>query len=325
MNIVNTHHDGFRKVAVITGSGRENGIGAGIATALARNGAAVVLNYVSDSSAPRSQALAKKIRGNGGRVAVVKASIETPEGAQHLAQEVLRAFETDHIDILVNNAGCGFAAQTLDTKPEELCKTLDVNLKGPIYVAQAVVPHMPRGGSMINITSTANKFGSGEFPVYAASKAALDCLTWSWAKEWGRSRGLTVNSVAPGPVATDICPPEYRDVVMGPHIAVTRAAERFGTIEEIGDAVLFLASDKARWITGQFISTHELVGSAADFKWRLMRWILDNWQQKLLRVSAQTGNQSRNRANHNPGPVVGETNSKEPGSFKVGFQQLLKT
>ncbi len=88
------------KVAIVTGSGRENGIGAGITTALARNGAAVTINYVSDSSAKRAHAFADKIKADGGRVTVVQASVDTPEGAQLLVQETLRAFGTDHIDIL---------------------------------------------------------------------------------------------------------------------------------------------------------------------------------------------------------------------------------
>jgi NAD(P)-dependent dehydrogenase (short-subunit alcohol dehydrogenase family) len=88
------------KVAIVTGSGRENGIGAAIANALARNGAAVTINYVSDSSAPRPAAVAKKIQDAGGRATVVKASVVSPEDGQRLVSETLKAFGTDHIDIL---------------------------------------------------------------------------------------------------------------------------------------------------------------------------------------------------------------------------------
>ena len=88
------------KVAIVTGSGRENGIGAGIALALARNGAAVTINYVSDSVTERANALADKLRSIGGRAAVVKTTVDTPEGAKFLVQETLKAFETDRIDIL---------------------------------------------------------------------------------------------------------------------------------------------------------------------------------------------------------------------------------
>jgi NAD(P)-dependent dehydrogenase (short-subunit alcohol dehydrogenase family) len=88
------------KIAIITGSGRENGIGAGIAKALARNGAAVTIHYVSDSVTKRAHAIAESIKSDGGRAIVVQASIETPEGAQYLVNETLRGFNTDHIDIL---------------------------------------------------------------------------------------------------------------------------------------------------------------------------------------------------------------------------------
>ncbi|KAF4970406.1 hypothetical protein FZEAL_10046 [Fusarium zealandicum] len=238
------------KVAIVTGSGRENGIGAGIAIALGRNGAAVTINYISDSVTERANALAEKIKASGGRATVVQTNVETPEGARFLVQETLKAFGTDHIDILVNNAGVGFVDGTLEIKPEDLSKTFDVNVKGPIFMSQAAVPHMPPGGRVINITSTASRLGLDELPTYGASKAALDSLTWSWAKEWGRSRGITVNSVAPGPVATDIVPVEHQEELHREQRLMTRAGDRIGTIEDIGDAVLLLVSDKSRWITG---------------------------------------------------------------------------
>ncbi|KAH6969293.1 hypothetical protein DER45DRAFT_639475 [Fusarium avenaceum] len=239
------------KIAIITGSGRENGIGAGIAKALARNGAAVTIHYVSDSVTERARATAESIKSEGGRAIVVQASIETPEGAQHLVDETLRGFNTDHIDILVNNAGVATFGETLAVKAGQLTQAFDVNIKGPIFVAQAVVPLIAPGGRIINISSIASKLGDSVIPVYGASKAALDSLTWSWAKEWGHSKGITVNGVAPGPVLTDSNPAvEFQQ----PTIDITRAASRAGTPADIADAVLLLVSEKARWITGQYIS-----------------------------------------------------------------------
>lgn len=84
---------------------------------------------------------------------------------------------------LVNNAGTGWMAGTLDHKPEHIQSILDTNIKGPIFITQATVPHMPPGGRIINISSTASKLGLDELPIYGASKAALDSLTFSWAKE----------------------------------------------------------------------------------------------------------------------------------------------
>ncbi|CAG9998462.1 unnamed protein product [Clonostachys byssicola] len=245
------------KVAIVTGSGRENGIGAAIAVALARNGASVTINYVSDSVTDRAHAVASRIMADGGHAVVVQTTIDTPEGAHYLAQETLKAFNTDHIDILINNAGVGFAANTLAISPEQVTKTLDVNIKGPILVAQAVVPYMPPGGRIVNTSSIASKLGDANIPTYGASKAALDSLAWSWAKEWGRSKGITVNVVAPGPVTTDIVkfvPTDMVKAIQQPSIDMTRAADRVGTPEDIADAVLLLVSEKARWITGQYIS-----------------------------------------------------------------------
>ncbi|XXH01013.1 hypothetical protein Hte_007364 [Hypoxylon texense] len=240
------------KVSIVTGSGRENGIGAGVALALARNGAWVTINYTSDSVTERAHALADKIKALGGRAAIVQASVETPEGAQRIVQETLKAFQTDRIDIL----GVGPVGETLEHTPEVINKVFDVNVKGAIYMAQATVPHMPPGGRIINITSTASKLGMHDMPIYGSTKAALDSLTFSWAKEWGRSRGLTVNSVAPGPVMTDIMIEEFGENVTKEQREMTRAADRPGTIEDIGDAVLLLASEKSRWITGQYIGVN---------------------------------------------------------------------
>ncbi|KAK6705195.1 hypothetical protein SNK05_009088 [Fusarium graminearum] len=236
------------KIAIVTGSGRENGIGAGIAIVLARNGAAVTIHYVNDSTTQRAHAVADKIKADGGKAIVIQGSIETPQGAQHLVDETLKGFNADHVDIL----GVGVFGETLMANQSDITQAFDVNVKGPIFVAQAVVPVMPPGGRIVNISSIASKLGDDSVPIYGATKAAIDSLTWSWAKEWGRSKKITVNSVAPGPVTTDSNPYEE---FQKPSIDITRAADRAGTPEDIADAVLLLVSEKARWITGQYIST----------------------------------------------------------------------
>ncbi|EFY94118.1 hypothetical protein MAA_10422 [Metarhizium robertsii ARSEF 23] len=243
------------KVAIVTGSGRENGIGAGIALALARNGASVVVNHLSDSSADRAANVAQMLRQAGGKAIVVQTSVDTLEGAKYIVQKTLEGFQTDHIDILVNNAGVGYASRILDEiNQAEADRVYQINVNGPLYMAHAVVPHMPPGGRIINISSTNAKLGHELLSTYSASKAALDNLTVSWAGELGRSKGITVNSVAPGPVLTDIIPKEQMDAIMQPQIDMTKAADRAGTPADIGDAVLLLVNEKARWITGQNIS-----------------------------------------------------------------------
>ncbi|KAJ4154742.1 hypothetical protein LMH87_000021 [Akanthomyces muscarius] len=242
------------KVAIVTGSGRENGIGAGIALALARNGASVVVNHVSDSTAKRAQIVATKLREAGGQAIIVQAGVDTPEGAKKVVQATLDGFKTDHIDILVNNAGSGGLVDIFgDLDPQDLNQVYQTNVNGPLYMINAVVPHMPTGGRIVNVSSTQAQRGHNMLLSYAASKAALDNLTWSLAGVLGRSKGITVNSVLPGPVLTDIVPPQYAEQFMQPEIDITRAADRAGTLEDIGDAVLLLVNEKARWITGQNI------------------------------------------------------------------------
>ncbi|SPO01859.1 related to 3-oxoacyl-[acyl-carrier-protein] reductase [Cephalotrichum gorgonifer] len=245
------------KVAIVTGSGRENGIGAGIALALARNGASVVVNYVSESSKDRAANVCETLREAGGQAIAVRAAVDTIEGARDLVRQTLEGFKTGHIDILVNNAGTGFFSPiTAEPDAEQLTKVFQLNIIGPFYMVNSVVPYMPRGGRIVNISSTNSKRGNPYISTYAASKAALDNLTWTWAEELGRSKGVTVNSVAPGPVLTDIYPEGRAEELMAAEIAITRAEDRAGTPADIGDAVLLLVNEKSRWITGQYIGVN---------------------------------------------------------------------
>ncbi|EFX03128.1 metallo-beta-lactamase superfamily protein [Grosmannia clavigera kw1407] len=248
------------KVAIVTGSGKENGIGAGICRTLARHGASVTINYVSKATEPRAKAVAESIRNNGGRAAVVRGSIDTPEGAKRLVDETLQYFGVDNINILVNNAGLGSFSHLVDVTPEQLQQEFSVMVFGALYMTQAVVKlgKMPPGGRIINIGSIASTMGPTNVGVYAAAKAATDSLMATLAMELGRSRGITVNTIAPGPVNTDIsndvgdaATADEQDKIF---INMTRAAGRVGTVDDIADAVLLLVSEKSRWITAQVVS-----------------------------------------------------------------------
>lgn len=154
----------------------------------------------------------------------------------------------------MNNAGVAyFCPITEEPNVEMLSKVFHVNVLGPFYMVHAVVPHMPTGGRIINISSTNSKRGNVKISTYAASKAALDSLTWSWAGELGRSKGITVNTVAPGPVLTDLYPKGHEQELMATEVDLTRAEHRAGTVSDVGDAVLLLVNEKSRWITGQYI------------------------------------------------------------------------
>ncbi|EED17111.1 short-chain dehydrogenase, putative [Talaromyces stipitatus ATCC 10500] len=243
------------KVAIITGSGRETGIGAGIAAALARNGAWVVINHVSDTTAPRAAKVAESLNQNtSGKAVVVQADVSSAEGAKMLVNETLRLFGVDHVDILVNNAATGSLEPFLNVSSSSMESTFRSIVFAPVYMIQSVIPHMPRGGRIINIGSVASKICPSPIAIYAGAKAAADAMTFAMSMELGRGYGVTINTVMPGGVATDAFPKEIMEKMHEPLIAMTRAEERIGTTEDIGDAVLLLCNEKSRWITGQVIS-----------------------------------------------------------------------
>ncbi|KAK6218738.1 kinesin-like nuclear fusion protein [Pestalotiopsis sp. IQ-011] len=249
------------KVAIVTGAGRDSGIGAAIATALARNGAAVAINYFSDSTAPSAQAVADRLKTEyGARAVPIQANVETEEGAAALVEKTLAAFGVDHVDILVNNAGCNLPGSTDDTPWDNIEAQFSKNVYAAVRVVRAALPHIPRGGRIVNISTIASRYWIEGLTFYGAAKAALDSLTQSWAAEFGRKYGVTVNSVAPGPIDTDESRKFARDnpnghKAMQDLIDVTRAADRMGQVEDVADAVLLLAQEKSRWITGQYIDT----------------------------------------------------------------------
>ncbi|KAJ5606256.1 hypothetical protein N7510_009037 [Penicillium lagena] len=242
------------KVAIVTGSSRETGIGAGIAFALARNGVRVTINHVADASASRAAAVAQRIVDEGGDATVVQADVTTVEGARKLVDGTLAAFGVDHVDIVVNNAAAGAPHSALQATRTSLDAIFSSIVYAPLFVLQAAIPHMPRGGRVINIGSIASKLGMAPVAVYGSAKAALDALTYSMAMELGREHGVTVNTVSPGPVATGALPKEQAEKIDGMLVPMTRAEMRVGTTADIADAVLLLVSEKSRWITGQIIS-----------------------------------------------------------------------
>ncbi|KAL6910201.1 hypothetical protein GGI43DRAFT_426977 [Trichoderma evansii] len=244
------------KTAIVTGSGKENGIGAAIALALARNGARVVINYVTEATAPRAAKVAASIEAVAGKgsAVVIQQDITTPEGTKRLVAETIKAFGVDKIDILVNNAAWASTEPVLTATQETVQRTFYTCVLGPLYLIQATVPHMSQGGRIINIGSIASKLGVE--PVYGAAKAAMDALTFSLARDLGSDgKRITINTVMPGPVLTDGLPPTPEfEILKGKLLDMTRAERRFGTVEDIADSVLLLANEKSRWITGESIS-----------------------------------------------------------------------
>ncbi|KAK9412985.1 putative Short-chain dehydrogenase [Seiridium unicorne] len=241
------------KTALVTGSGKENGIGAAIARALARQGASVAIHYVSEGSKGPAEKVATDIRKEfGTKTTVVQGWVENYDTAKNMVEQILKAFSVDHIDILEAQLQYEFA----------------VNVFGVIYMTQAVIGlgRMPKDGRIINIGTIASKILVPP-PVYGATEAAADALTTLWAGELDKSSIITVNTLAPGPVPTDISkgildnPDGSPTALQLTMYDQTRAANRLGSPEDLADATLLLVSEKSRWITAQFIS--ELPESAA--------------------------------------------------------------
>lgn len=234
------------KIAVVTGAGR--GIGRGIALALAREGAMVVVNY--NGSKERAEEVVRTIEEAGGKAAAIQCNISDFEAAKEFFANVVK--EYDKIDILVNNAGITKDNLMMKMSEEEFQSVIQTNLAGTFHGVKFVTRPMmkQRQGRIINIASVSGVIGNMGQANYSASKAGVIGLTKAAAKELA-SRNITVNAVAPGFVATEMTD-VLSDSVKEAAVA-TIPLGRFGEVEDIAETVVFLASDKAKYITGQVI------------------------------------------------------------------------
>lgn len=235
------------KVALVTGAGR--GIGRAIAIALAEEGAEVIVNY--NGSEERAKEVKQTIEENGRKASIYKCNVSDFEACETMIREIVK--EHGHLDILVNNAGITKDGLIMKMKEEDFDRVLNVNLKGTFNTIRHSARQMlkQRSGKIINISSVSGILGNVGQANYAASKAGVIGLTKTMARELG-SRGITVNAIAPGFVdteMTEVLSEEIREnackqIILG----------RFGKPEDIANAAVFLASDKADYITGQVIS-----------------------------------------------------------------------
>jgi 3-oxoacyl-[acyl-carrier protein] reductase len=238
------------KVAVVTGASK--GIGAGIARALAREGAALVVSYASDRNG--AEKLAAEIVADGGKALAVQADTSKPDDIKRLFAETARAF--GRLDVLVNNAGVFKFAPLEETGAEEFHRQFDINVLGPILaVREAASLFGPDGGSVINVSSVASTKGMPGSVVYAGTKGALDAVTRVLANELG-PRNIRVNSVAPGMIETEGT--HTAGFIGGDFQKNAEAATPLGRIgkpDDVAKVVVFLASDDAGWVTGERIET----------------------------------------------------------------------
>ena len=237
------------KVAVVTGASK--GIGAAIAERLGKEGASVVVNYASDKAG--AEKVAKQIEANGGKALVVKADVSKKEDISKLFGETTVRF--GKVDILVNNAGI-YEFRPLEAVDEEhFHKQFNLNVLGLLLTTKEAVQHMNGdGGSIINVSSVAAKTPREGGSVYSATKGAVDVVSRTLAQELG-PRKIRVNSLSPGFTDTEgVRSSDVASTNAFRDLAVSRTPlGRVGTGEDIAGAAAFLASEDARWITGETI------------------------------------------------------------------------
>jgi len=234
------------KVAVVTGASK--GIGAGVAKALAAEGAAVVVNYASSKTAANK--VVTEITGNGGQAVAVQANVAKKSDIERLFADTKREF--GRLDILVNNAGIYEFSPLEGITEEHFHKHFDLNVLGLLLASQAALPLFDsRGGSIINMSSVVSTLAFPNTAVYSATKGAVDAITRSLAAELG-SRRIRVNAIRPGMVETEgTHSAGITESDMRKQVEAQTPLGRIGQPQDIASAAVFLASDDSAWITGE--------------------------------------------------------------------------
>ncbi|WP_158804185.1 MULTISPECIES: SDR family NAD(P)-dependent oxidoreductase [unclassified Acidisoma] len=234
------------KTALVTGASR--GIGRSTALALAKAGAQVLVHY--GSSATDADEVVRQIRAGGGRADAVGADLAVADAPHKLAVQV-RKIIGDRLDILVANAGVTASVTIEDATVEEFDRLFAVNVRAPFFLVQQLLPILGTGSSIVLLSSLAAHASVGTLSAYAATKGAVDTLVKHFATALGE-RGIRVNAVAPGVVATDMS--SFAKTDAGRDFTLSlQALKRIAQPDDIGDVIAFLASDAARWITGDTI------------------------------------------------------------------------
>ncbi len=230
------------KTALVTGASR--GIGRAAARALAAAGARIIVHY--GQAAVEAESLVAEIRTDGGQADAVAADLAAPDGAHTLAARVREL--VGRLDVVVANAGISKAATIEDTTVADFDRLFAVNVRAPFFLVQQLLPLLGDGASVIFVSSVLARAVAGNLPAYAATKGAIDTMVKHFAAALG-GRGIRVNAVAPGVIETDMShfahTDEGRKYTLG-----MQAIQRIGQPDDVADAVTFLASDAARWVTG---------------------------------------------------------------------------
>jgi 3-oxoacyl-[acyl-carrier protein] reductase len=229
------------KIALVTGASR--GIGAAIAKRLAAGGAHVAITYSKGADAAAQ--VVKDIETAGGKAIAIQADATNAKAVAAAVEKTVQAF--GRLDILVNNAGTAIPKPFIEATLEELDTVIDINLRGVFIATQAALKHLQDGGRIINIGScVGERVMTPGLAAYSATKAAVKLFSQGLSRELG-PRGITVNTIQPGPIDTDLNP--VASDWATPQIAAT-ALKRYGRVEEIAAMVAFIAGPEASYITG---------------------------------------------------------------------------
>lgn len=236
---------GLSRAAIVTGSSR--GIGAAIAERLAHDGFGVIINY-SGKAEPAKQ-LVGKIAAAGGRAIACRADVADATSVTAMFDAAEQAF--GGVDVLVNNAGIMKLAPIIEGDDELVDQHLAINLKGVINTLRQAGKRLGDGGRVINLSSSVVGLFQPTYGVYAATKAGVEALTHIFAKEMGQ-RGITVNAVAPGPVATSLFLDDKDDKAIAAVVKMIPLG-RLGEPDDIAAVVSFLAGPDGHWVNGQIL------------------------------------------------------------------------
>ena len=231
------------KVAIVTGASK--GIGAHIAKTLASAGAKVAVNY-SSSLAAADQVVAE-IRAAGGVAIAVRADVSNTSEVKAMFDTTIAAY--GKVDLLINNAGIAIYKLIKDTTDDDFDRIFDINVRGVFLTLREAATRMENDGRIINLSSSVTRLMMPAYGSYSATKAAVEQLTRVFAKEVGQ-RGITVNSISPGPTNTELFTAGKTEETIK-RLAAMAALGRIGEPEDIARVVLFLVSDEAAWVTAQ--------------------------------------------------------------------------
>ena len=249
------------KIAVVTGAGR--GIGRAIAVRLAKDGALAAVNFQKNAEA--AAAVVREIEAAGGQAFAVQGDVGSVAGIgrffQALDAELFKRRGSNRFDILVNNAGIGRDGTVETTSEAVFDELMAVNVKGSFFVTEAAIPRLRDGGHIINLSSALSRHPYPRMAAYSMGKAAINDFTVNLAVELGK-RGITVNAIAPGMTATDFTAHARQNASVVQQVAAHTALGRVGEVEDIAGVAAWLASDDARWVTGQYIEASGGIGLA---------------------------------------------------------------